>query len=113
MLWLKNSGHEKVYILSTDVMLAQGIDHFVRVLVKMNRQFVWMERYCTLKAFIRLLPEKQVLRISKFYAVNTQRVSGFEPSGRQLTFDSAFTVTLGHRIEKYMCDILLAEINVK
>jgi DNA-binding LytR/AlgR family response regulator len=68
MLRLKSKKKEEVYVQKANVIFVQSMDHWVDVLVKGGKENEWLERHCTLKAFLALMPASRFLRVSKFYA---------------------------------------------
>ena len=100
-LRLRTPKGEVVFVAAENVLLAKSFDHWVKVLVKDGKKFVWFESHITLHDFLLLKAAAHLERRSKFYAVNKSRVTLYVRKNRTLVFDHVFTVELEHELPAY------------
>ncbi len=97
-LFVKNC--EYVYARANDIILVESCDHLVKVYVACNAKVKKALRHNTLKEFLTQLPEEQFLRIGRFCALNTHRLSGGNFHEQTLEFDFNIQIKLTHPISR-------------
>lgn len=97
-LFVKNG--EYVYARPNDIIMMESCDHLVKVYVAFSDKIKKTVRHDTLKDFLLQLPKTQFLRIGRFCAINTDRLSGGNYLEQILEFDFKITVRLKHPISQ-------------
>lgn len=90
--------NEYVYIRPNDILLIESANHMVKVYVAMGRVCKKVFRHNTLKEFLAQLPSPQFIRLGRFYAINTRRVSAGNSKQQTFEFDFSFTVKVEHSL---------------
>lgn len=83
---------EYVYARAEDIVLVESCDHLVKVYVAFGNNFKKTVRPNTLKDFLKLLPVDQFMRLSRFCAVNTKRLSGGNSQEQTFEFDFKLSI---------------------
>jgi hypothetical protein len=97
-LFVKNG--EYVYARPQDILMIESCDHMVKVYLSVNDKPKKTIRHNTLKDFLLQLPQNQFLRIGRFCAVNTQRISGGNCNDQSFEFDFKISIKLKHAISQ-------------
>lgn len=95
-LFVKNG--EYVYARSNDIILIESNDHWIKVYLAFGDQLKKTLRNDTLKNFLVTISNHSFLRLGRFCAVNTRRLSGANYSEQTLEFDFKVKVKLEHSI---------------
>ena len=95
-LFVKNG--EYVYARANDIILIESNDHWIRVYLAFDDELKKTLRNDTLKNFLVTLENHSFLRIGRFCAVNTLRLSGGNCNEQTLEFDFKIKVKLQHAI---------------
>lgn len=95
-LFVKNG--EYVYARPNDIVMIESCDHLVKVYLAYDNKYKKTIRSSTLKDFLLQLPEKQFLRIGRFCAVNSKRLSGGNYNEQSFEFDFRISIKLKHAI---------------
>lgn len=97
-LFVKNC--EYVYARANDIIMIESCDHLVKVYIACNDKVKKALRHNTLKEFLSQLPQEQFLRIGRFCALNTHRLSGGNFNEQTLEFDFNIQIKLTHPISR-------------
>jgi DNA-binding LytR/AlgR family response regulator len=97
-LFVKNG--EYVYARPHDILMIESCDHMVKVYLLVNDKPKKTIRHNTLKDFLLQLPQNQFVRIGRFCAVNTQRISGGNCNDQTFEFDFKISIKLKHAISQ-------------
>ncbi len=97
-LFVKNG--EYVYARPQDILMIESCDHMVKVYLLVNDKPKKTIRHNTLKDFLLQLPQNHFLRIGRFCAVNTQRISGGNCNDQTFEFDFKISIKLKHAISQ-------------
>ena len=89
---------EYVYARPNDIVLIESCDHTVTVYLASENKYKKTIRSNTLKEFLLQLPPNQFLRISRFCAINSNRLSGGSYNEQSFEFDFRITIKLKHTI---------------
>lgn len=89
---------EHVYGRSNDIIMMESCDHLVNVYLALNDKIKKTIRTNTLKDFLSLLPADQFARISRFCAININRLSGGSFIDQTFEFDFKTSVKLKHTL---------------
>lgn len=95
-LCVKNN--EYVYARANDMVIIESCDHLVKVYLAFGNTIKKTIRKNTLKDFLLLLPENHFIRIGRFCAINTRRLSGGNCKNQTFEFDFSLSVKLSHPI---------------
>ncbi|GEO11940.1 LytTR family transcriptional regulator DNA-binding domain-containing protein [Segetibacter aerophilus] len=95
-LFVKNGDY--VYARPDDIVMMESCDHLVKVYVAFDDTIKKTVRANTLKDFLLQLPKTQFLRIGRFCAVNTRRLSGGNYNDQTFEFDFKVSIKLKHAI---------------
>jgi hypothetical protein len=94
--FIKNGEH--VYGRANDIVVIESCDHLVNVYLAFNDKLKKAVRTNTLKDFLSILPAEQFMRISRFCAINIQRLSGGSCKEQTFEFDFRFSIKLKHAV---------------
>ncbi len=94
--FVKNGEH--VYGRADDIVVIESCDHLVNVYLAFNDKLKKAVRTNTLKDFLSILPAGQFIRISRFCAINIQRLSGGNCKDQTFEFDFRFSIKLKHTV---------------
>lgn len=97
-LFVKNG--EYVYAKPQDILMIESCDHMVKVYLLANDKPKKAIRHNTLKDFLLLLPQQYFLRIGRFCAINTQRISGGNCNDQTFEFDFKISIKLKHALSQ-------------
>ena len=89
---------EFVYARADDIIMIESCDHLVKVFLLHEDKIRRTVRANTLKDFLRMLPEKQFLRLGRFCAINLHRLSGGDYNQQTFEFDFKVSIKLRHPI---------------
>ena len=78
--------------------MIESCNHLVYVYLAVNGAIKKTIRTSTLKDFLLQLPADNFLRISRFYAINIQRLSGGNCNEQTFEFDFKLTIKLKHTL---------------
>ena len=95
-LFVKNG--EYVYARPYDIVLIESCDHMVRIHLAVSGKLKKTVRHNTLKDFLLQLPKEHFIRIGRFCAVNTSRISGGSFNDQTFEFDFGISIKLKHPI---------------
>src|SRR5215467_13368162 len=80
-----------------EIYFVKSADHYVRSLIKQEKEKKWMSRHSTLKELLALLPVKSFIRLNKFYLLNLDHFSHIDHTARVLYFNDNSFITIPHR----------------
>ena len=89
-----------------EIYFVKSADHYVRSLIKQGKEKKWMSRHSTLKELLELLPEKNFIRLNKFYLLNLDHFSHIDHTNRVLYFIDNSSITISHRISPFLHHLL-------
>ena len=89
---------EYVYARPADIVLIESCDHLVKVYIGTGEKIKRAVRNGTLKEFLSQLPSQQFLRLGRFCAVNTSRLSGGNYQEQVFEFDFRLSIKLKHTL---------------
>ena len=89
---------EYVYARPKDIIMIESCDHLVKVYLGVGDKAKLTMRHNTLKDFLSLLPSTDFLRIGRFCAINTQRLTGGNCNEQVFEFDFKISVKLKHSV---------------
>ena len=95
-LFIKNG--EYAYARPDDIVMIESSDHIVRVYILFGDKIKKVIRNNTLKEFLSQLPADKFLRINRFCAINSSRLSGGSYNEQSFEFDFRITIKLKHTI---------------
>ena len=95
-LFVKNGQY--VYARPEDIIMIESCDHLVKVYLGIGGKVRLTVRHNTLKDFLEQLPENQFVRIGRFCAINTRRLSGGNCSQQVFEFDYSISIKLKHSV---------------
>lgn len=94
--FVKNGEH--IYGRANDIIMIESCDHLVHVHLVFNDTLKKTMRANTLKDFLSLLPKDQFMRISRFCAININRLSGGSFNNQTFEFDFKILVKIRHTV---------------
>ncbi|HYJ64064.1 MAG TPA: LytTR family transcriptional regulator DNA-binding domain-containing protein [Parafilimonas sp.] len=94
--FVKNGEH--IYGRANDIIMIESCDHLVHVHLVFNDTLKKTMRANTLKDFLSLLPKEQFMRISRFCAININRLSGGSFNNQTFEFDFKTLVKVRHTV---------------
>ena len=89
---------EYIYVRSTDIILIESSNHWVKVHLAFDDQIKKTLRHDTLKNFLSLLSDSHFIRLGRFCAVNSYRLSGGNYNNQTFEFDFKLKVKLEHHL---------------
>jgi DNA-binding LytR/AlgR family response regulator len=89
---------EYVYARPNDIVMIESCDHLVKVYLAYDDKCKKTIRSCTLKDFLSQLPDKHFLRIGRFCAINSKRLSGGSFNEQSFEFDFKISIKLRHAV---------------
>jgi len=93
----------------TEILFVHSADHYVRALIKQQGTTKWMTRHCTLKCLHQLLPQKEFVRLNKFYVLNRRYFSHIKESERKLFLTDGTIIPIPHRISRFIIENLASQ----
>ncbi len=87
---------EYIYVRPNDILMMESCDHMVKLHIAYAGRYKKVLRHDTLKDFLLQLPLHQFVRVGRFCAVNTHRLSGGSCNGQYFEFDFAFVIKTEH-----------------
>jgi DNA-binding LytR/AlgR family response regulator len=87
---------EYIYARPCDIVLIESCDHMVQVHIAYGEKVKRALRNGTLKDFLQQLPSQQFVRLSRFCAVNLNRLSGGNYNQQVFEFDFRVPIKLKH-----------------
>lgn len=91
---------EYIYARPSDIILLESCDHLVKVHLSCRNKTKIAIRSSTLKDFLLQLPANLFLRINRFCAVNSERLSGGNYNEQIFEFDFSITVRPRHGVSQ-------------
>jgi DNA-binding LytR/AlgR family response regulator len=104
---LRTLNGNDVFVSAENILFAETDDHWVHVLVKEKKEYLWLMPHCSLKVFMKCMEGKKFYQISKFYAASRPHVSSFHRRPAELVFDNEFSVPLKHHVDPYAMNLFL------
>jgi DNA-binding LytR/AlgR family response regulator len=95
-LFVKNG--EYVYARPGNIVMIESCDHLVKVHLGIDGKSRMAIRQGSLKDFLSQLPKDMFVRIGRFCAINTQRLSGGNCNKQLFEFDYNITIKPKHFI---------------
>lgn len=95
-LFVKNG--EFIYAHSRDIIMIESCDHLVKVHLVSGDKVKKAIRQNTLKDVLSHLPANKFLRISRFCAINLDRLTGGSFNDQTFEFDFKISIKLQHAI---------------
>ena len=95
-LFVKNG--EYVYARPEDILLIESADHLVRIYFQIDGKVRKAVRANTLKHFLEQLNNVTFLRLGRFCAINTSRISGGNFNEQCFEFDFKVSIRLAHAL---------------
>jgi len=95
-LFVKNG--EYVYARSENIIMIESCDHLVKVHLGIDGKSRVTIRHDSLKDFLSQLPQDRFMRIGRFCAINTQRLSGGNYNKQAFEFDYTISIRPKHSI---------------
>ena len=89
---------EYVYARPCDIVLVESCDHMVQVYVACGEKVKRAVRNGSLKDFLMQLPQHEFVRLSRFCAVNLNRLSGGNYNQQLFEFDFRVSIKLKHTL---------------
>ncbi len=89
---------EFLYVRPNDILMLESADHLVKIYLGVGETTKKAYRHNTLKDFLLLLPPDSFVRIGRFCAINTYRLSGCNVNQQTFEFDFRFTLQINHPI---------------
>ncbi|MBO9205454.1 MULTISPECIES: LytTR family DNA-binding domain-containing protein [Niastella] len=89
---------EYIYARPADIVLIESCDHLVQVYIAYGEKAKRAVRNGTLKDFLLQLPQHQFVRLSRFCAVNLDRLSGGNYNQQVFEFDFRVSIKLKHTL---------------
>jgi len=93
-LFVKNG--EYIYARSNDIILIESCDHWIKVYLAFSDQIKKTSRHDTLKNFLTVLSNNYFIRLGRFCAVNSYRLSGGSYNEQTFEFDFKIKIKLQH-----------------
>jgi len=87
---------EYIYVRPNDILMTESCDHMVKLHIAYAGKYKKALRHDTLKGFLLQLPLNQFVRVGRFCAVNTHRLTGGSYNGQYFEFDFAFVIKTEH-----------------
>lgn len=94
-----------------DIIFVKSANHYVRSLVQCRTQKKWMNRYCTVKEILTMLPTDSFIRINRFYIINRKYFSHIDENEKLLYLDNGFSISIPHRISPFILHLLRGNSN--
>lgn len=95
-LYLKKG--EYIYARPEDILMIESCDHMVKVYLGVDGKAILTVRSNTLKDFLLQLPKNKFIRISRFCAINLQRLSSGNYNKQTFEFDFKISIKLKYSI---------------
>ena len=95
-----------IWVHPDDICFVKSADHYVKSLIKCGKQKKWVICHCSIKKLLATLPPNNFIRLNKFYLLNRNHFSGFNENEKTLYLDSDFSISIPHRISRYVLDLL-------
>lgn len=89
---------EYIYARPGDIVLLESCDHIVQVYIAYGERTKRAVRNGTLKDFLLQLPQQKFARLSRFCAVNLDRLSGGNYNQQVFEFDFRVSIKLKHSL---------------
>lgn len=89
-----------------EIFFVKSADHYVKSLIKCGKQKRWVNRHCTIKDLLVILPTGNFIRLNKFYLLNRNHFSRINENQKILYLDDDFTIPISHHISRYLLDLL-------
>ena len=89
---------EHVYARPNDIIMIESCDHLVNVYLAFKDKIKKTIRTNTLKDFLLLLPAGHFIRLSRFCAININRISGGNWNDQTFEFDYTVSIKVKHSL---------------
>ena len=89
-----------------EICFVKSADHYVKSLIKCDKQMKWMSRHSTLKELLDILPPDNFIRLNKFYLVNLNYFSHISECEKLLYFNDDSSIAIPHRISPFLRHLL-------
>ena len=87
-------------VMPDKMLIIVSGEHKVKVLVLSGKDYEWFDHTGSLKEFLGLLSGKKFERINKFYVLNWELYSSYNPKTKTIFFNTGFSLRLKHPIKQ-------------
>ena len=95
-----------IWIPPKDIIFVKSADHYIRTFVLHNTVKKWAIRHCTIKDILGLLPDKDFIRLNRFYVLNLNYYSHANDDHKTIYLQDGITLPVPHRISPFIIQML-------
>jgi len=89
-----------------DILFLKSADHYVKSLIRCGTQKKWAIRHGTIKDIIAILPNRDFIRLNRFYVLNLNHFSYLDEDKQMLYLNDGFSIPISHRVSPFLVDRL-------